>query len=146
MKTCAQVIDVAEITSIAKRIDSISYNGGPDSISIDGPSEVGRGTIKIENSIVGQVKSEDGEMVKHLSLAVHIAAEDGNPFYSLDIVASGLYKAASGMSSDEMDDALLTDGFKDLYAYARNIASIIMRGGPYGEPAMPILSVRVERG
>lgn len=144
-----QVIDMAKIRPMAKRIDSISYDNGSDQIesdlSISSPVS-GKGTVSIENRIVGDIKSESGEISKKLSLEVKISAADGSPYYSLDIVASGLYQAPSDSTEEEAEDMILTDGFQDLYAYIRNIACIIMSGGPFSEPAMPILNVRMGRG
>lgn len=143
MAELRQTINMAKISPLAKRIDSVSYNNSSSPLDSDNAIKAGKGLTTIENKIIGEVESDSDETIKRLSLEVHIVAEGDTPFYSLDLSTSGLYSAPAEFSADEVDRALLTEGFQDLYAYTKAIVSVITHGGPYGEAPMPILSAQV---
>lgn len=139
-----QVFKTEGLISVARRIDAISYDSGSEQADFAEEAIVGKGTVSITNKIDGAVETEPGVVTKRLTVTVSVAPDGDSSFYSMRITASGLYRNASYVAAEDMDEVLLTAGFQDLYAYIKSVASTILRGGPYGEPAMPIVSAVIE--
>lgn len=136
-----QTLSAEPIFPMARKIDSLTFDGGaPIEDKSDGPIK-SRGAISITNKIDATIKADDGDEIKKLVVSVKIEPDEGCAYYNVSATASGLYKASRDMSSSDLERLVLTAGVNDLYSFLKDRIVILLQGGAYGEPSLPILNI-----
>lgn len=135
-----QSIEPSPISLVKKRVESISFDGGAPSEE----QETIKGEFNITNSITSKIEAENGEQLLHAKVRVSVKPEEGYCFYSIDLSVTGVFaKNDEGISDDEFERSVLTDGVAELYAFAREVSSILTRGGLFGDVKFPILRITI---
>lgn len=135
-----QIIDPSPIVLVAKRVNSVGFDGGP----IDSGGKDVKAQFNINNRITGRGEVEGGQEAIFATLDLSVEPEEGFNFYSLNLSVTGLFaRSHPDVSEDDFERAVLTDGMTELYSYARSVADALTRDGVFGAVMFPLLRIDI---
>ena len=85
-----QIIEPSPIQLVARRIDSVSFDGG---VSAPEQSKV-KGKCNFTNRISKVDSQEDGTDYFYVTVTVSVKPDEGYSYYSLDMSVTGVFVAA----------------------------------------------------
>lgn len=135
-----QRIDPSPIALVAKRVNSVRFDGGP----IEPEGEKVKAQFNINNSITFKGKLDGGQEALFAKLDLSIEPEDSFCFYSMDLSVTGVFaRSHPDVSESDFERAVLTDGMTELYSYARFVADALTRDGVFGAVTFPMLRIDI---